>query len=685
MSIAGKNCWLRDPQHLDVPLNPVVCFRREFDLSGAGEVKITVAALGVFDLYLDGEHLTGEELFAPGWHDYRFRTGKRSYAVELKPGTHTVSVLLGSGWYDGKIAGEDRKNPALFIELYLPDGQTVSGDALWQCANDGPYIYSDIYDGEKYDANRQWQNWHMPELCCFDVALEEPSAEFVCKIKRYLPQSISNGIVDFGANITGREVLRFTAPQGTVITLRHAEVLDSDGSLYTENLRASRSCNIVIATGKAQVYEPLFTFHGFRYLEVSGVEDFEVEAWSVRSGYKMHLEFDSSSALLNQLVRNISLGWQDNSLAVPTDCPQRDERVGWLGDAQVFIKAASYLSDCTAFFRNWLKDVRLHCSPEGEYPIVAPFLTRFEFYNVAGWSDAGVICPWVLYEFTGNLEILRENYPAVRAFTLLRRRNFEAGTLPEARFGDWLNLDDPTSQELIGCAYLCYSTELAARCAAELGESADQQEFESFLAEYKQYYRKNLFPGMVSQTAFAHAICFGLLEDEQLPGVVDALVKHIREKRNTHLATGFLGTPYLLHALSRHGHAALAWELLEQTTYPSWFFPVLNGATTMWEHWDSWTPERGFKDPKMNSFNHYAYGAVLDWIVGFAAGIKPDMDIDPHPGGTLEYMNVTFKGLSVRWEKAATGTYRCTITVPENISASFRGEKLSPGVHDFTL
>lgn len=675
---------MRDPQRIDDPLSPVVCFRREIQLASSGKVAVTVAALGVFELYLDGKLLT-DELFAPGWHDYRFRTGKRSYSVVLDKGTHTVSVLLGSGWYDGKIAGEDRKNPALFIELLLPDGQTVSADTLWQCANDGPYIYSDIYDGEKYDANRQWQNWHAPELCCFDVALEEPSAEPVCKIKRYLPLSIRRGIVDFGANITGREVLRFTAPQGSVITIRHAEVLNADGSLYTENLRKSNSCNTVIATGNPQVYEPLFTFHGFRYLEVAGVEEFEVEAWSIRSGYRMHLDFDSSSGLLNQLVRNISLSWQDNSLAVPTDCPQRDERVGWLGDAQVFIKAAAYLSDCTAFFRNWLKDVRLHCSPDGAFPIVAPFLTRFEFYNVAGWSDAGVICPWVLYEFTGNLEILRENYPAIRAFTLLRRRNFEAGTLPEARFGDWLNLDDPTSPELIGCAYLCYSTELAARCAAALGESEDQRDFESYLAEYKQYYRENLVSAMCSQTAFAHALYFGLLEDAQIPGAVDALVKHIREKRNTHLASGFLGTPYLLHALSRYGHAALAWELLEQTTFPSWLFPVLNGATTMWEHWDSWTPERGFKDPNMNSFNHYAYGAVLDWIIGFAAGIKPDMDIDPHPGGTLGFMKVTFKGLTVYWEKVADGAYRCEITVPEDVPAFFRGEKLSPGVHEFIL
>ena len=267
----------------------------------------------------------------------------------------------------------------------------------------------------------------------------------------------------------------------------------------------------------------------------------------------------------------------------------------------------------------------------------------------------------------------------------MRNKNFDAGKLPEARFGDWLNLNDPTSQELIGCAYLCYSTELAARCAAELGETADQEMFESFLARYKLYFQKNLASGMVSQTAFAHALHFNLLEKEQIPSAVDALVRHIREKSNTHLATGFLGTPYLLHALSGHGHADLAWELLEQTTYPSWLFPVLNGATTMWEHWDSWTPERGFKDPNMNSFNHYAYGAVLDWIIGFAAGIKPDMDIDPHPGGTLGFMKVTFKGLTVYWEKVADGAYRCEITVPEDVPAFFRGEKLSPGVHEFIL
>lgn len=683
MNFIDSKYWLKDPCHPGVPLGPVSCFRKKFQVSNSGDAVLIITAMGLFEVTIDGKEIT-DELFTPGWFDYRKRAEYRNYTIPVLAGEHTLDILLADGWYGGQIVGKSRGNPRLLVNLILPDGTIIAGDESWECSNNGPILYSDIYEGEYVDLNKDWTDWHQVLLEQCDVEIEPFSGNPVKRITWHKPVKITGNIIDFGQNLTGRERIRFSAKKGTTITIRHAEALNPDGSLYTENLRKSKSTNVIIAPGGNSIFESHFSFHGFRYLEITGADSFDVEAIAIRSDYLLHLDFDCSNPLLNQLVSNIRWGWMDNSLDIPTDCPQRDERTGWMGDAQVFIRAAAYLSDCTKFFRRWMKDVRLCCSDEGVFSIVAPYIEHFCQYNVVGWADAGIICPWVLYEFSGNKEILEENYENIRKFIVYRKKEFEKSRLPDAYFGDWLNMNDPTDKEVLAAEFLAYSMTLAFKIATVLNKKEDAELFMKWEQECKNFFVRHYFNRLNSQTGMALALHFNLLPKNKRKKCAANLADLIRKKFNTHLSTGFLGTSHLLHALSENGYLDLAWELLEQKTFPSWLFPVLNGATTMWEHWDSWTPENGFKDPKMNSFNHYAYGAVLDWIIGVAAGISPDFNIDPHPGGTLSYMNVTFRGVNVYWKKE-DNKYYCTITVPEGISVKFRKKLLYTGVHKFIL
>lgn len=667
--------WIYDPEHKGKPLGPVSCFKRDF-YSASGTVCLKISALGLYEVSINGNPVT-EDLFTPGWCDYRKRAEFHSYVVNLKQGIHSIQAYLADGWYSGVIAGTLGAVPMLYIRIYLPDGTEITADTDWSCSSDGPFLYSDIYMGESYDANRSWKNWRTPAITEKAIVLEPFEGAPVRRFEHHVPQSVSGNIVDFGQNLTGREKLKITAKKNAKIIIRHAEVLNPDGTLYTENLRNSASTNRFIASGGTEIYEPHFTFHGFRYIEVTGAQKFQAEAVSIHSDFPLHLRFRSSNPLLDKLVENIRWGWLDNALDIPTDCPQRDERVGWLGDTQVFIRAALYLSDCTQFFRRWLKDVRLNRDDDGFFPIVAPHVKRFCTYNAAGWADAGVICPWSLYEFTGKKEILAENYDAMLQFVRIRWNEFQKGKLPDAPFGDWLNLDDDTPKELLGTAFLAYSNELTAKAAEILFHTEDHKRLQKWTDEVKTYFVEHFGERLNSQTSMVLALEFDLLPRELRAKTVEALCRHIRDQRNMHLATGFLGTPHLLHALSHNGHADMAWQLLEQTTCPSWLFPVLNGATTVWERWNSWSPENGFADPAMNSFNHYAYGSVLDWIIGEAAGIHPDFTIDPHPGGSLTYLEAEYRNLKVRWDKNGDDILY-TITVPDNITAIFRGQILQP-------
>lgn len=671
--------WIYDPTHNGQPMQPVSAFVRDFAVNKTTTATLRLSACGIVRPLLDGQPIT-DELFLPGWTDFKLFREYREFEIPLECGRHTLTLELADGWFAGHISwgNNENKPPCVIAELVFDNNIVCTNDS-WQCSNKGKFLYSDIYMGEYCDPSIPYQDFHIAAITN-DMKPEKYSGVPVRKIRKYPEISRHGNIVDFGFNITGYAVFKITAPKGRKIVIHYAEVLDSNGNLYRQNLRSATAEDIYISPGGTTIYEPSFTFHGFRYIEVSGADDFTAEAWLLHSDFAFHNHFESSSPLLNQLVKNIELCWRDNALELPTDCPQRDERRGWLGDAQIFCQSALYLADVKEFFRHFLKLIRAAQRQDGAFPTLVPL--PYWGYGQAGWSDAGVIIPYEIYRFTQDISILEENYSAIKKYIAYNRNRYEKGQLLEAGHGDWLNLDAPTDKELLGDAFFAHSTVLAGKIAEILHDTATANDLNELFAELKTQFMQKHSDKLTSQSACAIALHFDLLEGNLKQKAIDFLVHDITINRNLHLSSGFLGTPYLLHALSDNGHNELAWALLEQTTYPSWLYQVKMGATTMWERWDSLT-EKGFAKSTMNSFNHYAYGSVYDWLIGKAVGIQPDFSIDPHPGGSLKYIEAAYRNLTVRWEKLDDNNIRYTVNVPENTIANFRGKKLASGVHTF--
>ena len=465
-------------------------------------------------------------------------------------------------------------------------------------------------------------------------------------------------IYDFGQNMVGRVRLKIKAPRGTLVQIRHAERLDERGELYTANLRRAAATDLYTCAsdGAAEVFEPRFTFHGFQFVEISGAFDEsaieEVTGIVLASALPRIGEFVCDHALLNQLQSNIGWSQRGNSLDVPTDCPQRDERLGWTGDAQVFVRSAAFNLDVAAFFAKWLVDLTDAQSADGIVPPLAPIPPALDVLRRDGgpaWADAIVICPWTIYRCCGDRRILERHYAAMQAFVDNIESRYPALIRGDVAveawqgFGDWLATDaattgDPrsgnTPKDLIGTAFFCYSAKLLARIAGVLGNVSDLEHYEALAQRVRAAFRRRFVTGegrLVSetQTAYVLVLYFGLLDRVETDQAVAALVRDI-EARGVHLSTGFVGTPYLLHVLTNHGRLDLAYRLLLTTSPPGWLYPVTQGATTIWERWDGWTEARGFQDPAMNSFNHCAYGAVGEWLYGTVAGLELDPDLAPN-------------------------------------------------------
>lgn len=484
--------------------------------------------------------------------------------------------------------------------------------------------------------------------------------------------------------MVGRIALRVRAGRGRDLVIRHGEVLNPDGTLYTENLRNALATDRYICRGdEEELWEPVFTFHGFRYVEICGLEAGDacgIEGVVLHSDMTRTGIFTCSHPLLNQLNRNIVWGQKGNFLEVPTDCPQRDERLGWTGDAQVFIRTACFHMDVLDFFRKWLQDMRDAQHEDGGIPAVVPNLFPSSPGADGGpaWADAAFICPWTLYECYGALDVLEDQYDCMTgymAFLAEHRVIDHIRAHPDLNvwggFGDWLALDGSgkvdggTPKDLIGTAFYANNADLLARTAVLLGREADAVRYRTLHQDIVQAFRRRFVTpdGLLvahTQTAYVLALHFKLLPASSRETAAAELVRNIRVN-SMHLATGFVGTPYLLHVLEATGHLDVAYALLEQESFPSWLFPVRNGATTIWEHWDGWTPEQGFKSPKMNSFNHYAYGAVGDWLVSTVAGLAMapgtaayrEIVFKPRPGGTLRHASCrleTPQGVcAIRW------------------------------------
>jgi alpha-L-rhamnosidase len=665
------------PTAADSLPSPSPLLRRAFRAADrVRSARLYVTSLGLYEVYLNGQRV-GNELFTPGWTSYRRRLQYQTYDVTqlVRPGANVVGAMLGDGWYRGQLGFFGQRN--LYgrrlglraqLEIRYETGRTerIVSDTGWKTTT-GAVLASDIYGGETYDARREpsgWASAPFDDHAWVPVALmDHPPAALVAsvsppvrRVRELRPVSIRRApsgemLFDLGQNFTGWARLNVSGPAGTTVTMRFGEVLDKGGNLYTANLRAAAQTDRYTLSGKSrEVYEPHFTFHGFRYVAVAGLpsqpDSTTITGIAVSSDLGQTGSFVTSDSLLNQLQRNIVWGQRSNFLDVPTDCPQRDERLGWTGDAQVFARTAAFNMDVNGFFAKWLGDVAADQDASGSVPWVIPNPLggdSVRFAGTAGWSDVAVIIPWTMYLTYGDRRLLERQYPSMRAWVDYARRR--AGTdliwRPGWQFGDWLALhsDDPsypgatTGTDLIATAFLAHSTDLVARTASVLGRSEEATIYRSLFRAIRDAFDREFVSstgrvGENTQTAYALAIAFDLLPDSLVASAAERLARDVASREH-HLTTGFLGTPYLLHVLDATGHIADAFALLTQRTYPSWLYPITRGATTMWERWDGIRPDSSFEDPGMNSFNHYAFGAVGDWMYQHIGGI----DVDPAAPG----------------------------------------------------
>lgn len=708
---------------------PAPLFRKSFALDKpVASARLYISALGLFEARLNGQRV-GEDALAPGWTEYAKRVRYHTYDVSdlLVPGENALGALLGDGWYCGHVGFQGRQRygdrPRLIAQLEIThtDGTcaTVRTDESWRVAY-GPLLQADLIMGEHWDARLELPDWDAPgfearrwlpaEIWRGDaprlVARNGPGIRRIQELAPVAdPQPIENfgmarWLFDFGQNLVGVVRLQATLAPGVTLTLRHAEALDADGRIYTANLRSAQQTDIYTSRGGAQIFEPRFTFHGFRYVEVHGYPGTPprdlLTAVVIHSDLAPAGAFSCSDPLINQLQRNIVWGQKGNFVDVPTDCPQRDERLGWTGDAQVFAPTAAFNMDVAAFFTKWQQDLADAQHESGRIPPIAPD-TRFGHDDGGpAWSDAVVIVPWTMYQRYGDTRLLARHFPSMQAWMAYlaetspgRIRAHPDGS-PRQGYGDWLALDGSggtegaTPKDLIGTAFYAHCAELMAKVAGALGRTGDSKRYARLFETVRGAFIRRFVTGdglLVgqTQTACALALRFGLLPAKARPGVFAALARDIAARGN-HLSTGFVGTPHLPFALSENGRPDIAYALLNQRSWPSWLYSVTQGATTIWERWDGWTKDKGFQTPGMNSFNHYAYGAIGAWLYAVAAGIDVDetqpgfkrIVFRPQPGGGLTAVTAHLDGPYGRIEsawRARGAVWRWRVVVPPNTSA----------------
>lgn len=687
----------------------------------AEKAILKITALGVYEAKLNGERV-GDFILAPGWTSYLNRLQVQSYDVtDMLKTENSLEVTVGQGWraIANKRDGSDflgYRDTALIAELTLvyADGRTESivTDSSWT-ARESKLRYTNIYDGDIYDAT--FKAGSARHCICVDLEkdmLIPQEGEKIVEQERMpalqvIKTPAGDTVIDFGQNMTGYVEFRIKGTPGAQATISHGETLDRDGNFYNANYRSADAQIKFVCDGEEHIYKSALTFFGFRYIRLENWPD-EVKkenftAIVVHSDIRRTGYFECSDETVNKLFKNIIWGQKSNFLDVPTDCPQRDERLGWTGDAQVFVRTASLNFDVERFFKKWLRDLAADQGRDGCVPHVVPNIFD-DMGGSSAWSDAAVICPWEIYRTYGDKKILEDQFDSMKAWIDWMRERSENGRRSGgSHFGDWLGLDSPegsykgsTPEDLIATAYYKYSTELFIKAAHALGR--DVAEYENIPAEaakaFRREYMENGRVKNATQTACVLALYFDITDDRAATAAqLNELVK-----RAGHLETGFVGTPYLLHALSDNGYAETAYDLLLRREYPSWLYPISKGATTVWEHWDGIKPDGTMWSTDMNSFNHYAYGAVADWMYGAAAGINADPD---RPG----FEHIIFRPVTDRrldFVKASIDTRRGTVasewrrengrikyifTVPEGCCASavIGGEKheVGAGTHEF--
>jgi alpha-L-rhamnosidase len=729
MALLSESDWKAQwitPGYVEDTINrPSPLMRKEFALNK--KIKSAVAyitAHGLYEANINGKRV-GEAYLTPGWTSYKNRLQYQTYDVTdmLKDGKNAIGVMLGNGWYRGIIGYSDKRNVygkdiALLMQINITyeDGTTglITSDESWKSST-GEVLYSEIYNGETIDHNKVQAGWTQPGFNDSQwgaVHTQDYSKkiliatynEMIRKHETFKPLRIfktpkNEQVIDFGQNLVGWVVLKVKGKAGDKITVSHAEVLDKLGNFYTENLRAAKAQDTYILKGDGEeIFEPHFTFHGFQFIRIEGypgdvIRPEDVTAVALYSDMKPTGTFTTSNPLINQLQHNIQWGQKGNFLDVPTDCPQRDERLGWTGDAQVFSRTATFNMNVNDFFAKWLKDVAADQSPAGVVPFVIPNCLGFT-QGSTGWADVSTVIPWNMYLAYGDKRILQNQYSSMKAWVDYMQHQSKNDLWNTGfHFGDWLfySRDDDTDgssaitdKYFIAQCFYAYSTQLLINAAIVLNKQDDVTYYTGLLkrikdAFYKEYVTPNGRLVSGTQTAYTLALNFDMLPESLRDQAATRLVENIHAYGD-HLTTGFLGTPYLCHVLTRFGKDDIAYRLLLQDTYPSWLYPVKMGATTIWERWDGIRPDKTFEAASMNSFNHYSYGAIGDWMYRVMAGMDtyPDgpgykhIKIMPHPGGKFTSATanlLTYYGnLSSGWEVKDGKTYYA-IDIPANTKA----------------
>ena len=710
--------WEEDPKKSE----PSPYLRKEFALGKSIErARLYISSHGLYQVEINGKRV-GDQEFTPGWTSYDTRLQYQTYDITslLTPDRNAIGIVLGDGWFRGNLGWIDGRNnwgeklaaiAEIMVEFTDGTSTLISTDESWK-ASKGPILESDIYNGEIYDAGRELTGW---STVGFDdsawegtVRMEIPKEKLIApegppvKIVNTLePVSIEKRdegwLVDMGQNMVGWIRIRATGNSGDVITLRHAEVLDKEGNMYYDNLRAAKCTNTyILKGGSAETFEPHFTFQGFRYVMVSGypgeltadrITGIVIHSAMVQSG-----TFECSEPMINQLQHNIVWGLKGNFLDVPTDCPQRDERLGWTGDAQVFAPTACFNMNAATFYRKWLKDLAADQGEDGSIPHVIPNILGRG--GATGWADAGVVIPWVVYLDYGDVTVLENQYESMKAWIgyMQERAGEDLIWTGDPHFGDWLAFASTRSdymgaytvKDLIATAYYSYSSSIVAKTAAVLGHEKEAQYYAQLSERIKKAFNDEFVTpnGRLvahTQTAYTLALAFNMLDEERAEKSAQYLAADVEEFG--HITTGFLGTPLISQTLTDIGRNDLAYLLLRRTRYPSWLYPVTMGATTIWERWDGQKPDSTFQDKGMNSFNHYAYGAIGKWMYQVVAGIGLDEQnpaykhiiIQPRPGGGLTSAKATHQsmyGKIVSGWKLEEEQLTMEVEIPANTTAT---------------
>jgi alpha-L-rhamnosidase len=719
-----KASWITLGSEPDVKgSKPAQYFRKDFTtVKTIKSARVYVTSLGLYQIFLNGKKVS-TDLFTPGWTSYKNRLQYQTYDVtSLLQSKNSIAAIVGDGWYRGNIGWSSQNGYygsklALLAQLQInyTDGtsETVGTDGSWKVSN-GPILFSDIYNGETYDARMELPGWSAAgfndngweKATVADQSkklLIAPQGVVVKAIEEIKPLKMittptGETVFDMGQNMVGWVRLKAQGKKGDQVTLKFAEVLTKEGNFYTDNLRRAKCTDNFILNGSGiETFEPHFTFHGFRFVKIEGLS--AQPSLDQITGVVIHSDmtptgiFSCSDPMINQLQHNIQWGQKGNFLDVPTDCPQRDERLGWTGDAQVFSMTAAFNFNVAPFYTKWMRDVAADQLPNGRVPHVIPDVLKGDGGSTA-WADVSVIVPWTTYLSYGDKRILEVQYPSMKGWVeFMKSRAGEKNLwIGDNHYGDWLafattHSDYPgatTEKDLIATAYYSYSSGLLAKIAAIIGQNDDARKYAQLSENIKKAFQKEFVTPsgrLVShtQTAYSLALAFDLLPEDLIPKAAKYLADDV--KKMGHLTTGFVGTPLLCKTLSAHGYDDLAFMLLNRKEYPSWLYPVTQGATTIWERWDGQKPDGSFQNVGMNSFNHYAYGAIGEWLYQYVAGMDIDPEnpgykhilLAPHPGGGLTNAGVEFNSVYGKVKSAWKldgNDFVYEVTVPANTTAT---------------